>query len=265
MNWIFNINSIGGIKNDQKITFTQKRKFSGEIGENIIILDYKKNTWVFTKYYEISGIDQEKLDESTNRITIGLKLKNIFEDPKLVEDYSYSLLRVTNFKNPQNHFNRRYSRIEDVEFEAIVNDRIYTKRTILGTIFNSMHKDHQKSFILYLAEKDSNILIEKPNVNKALDYLYEYLEQSVIDPIYYIKEIAEIYENIFDADELKEVAFVDSIENIKTRNRIKLQTDIIEEYQEFISSTTRISLNNINDNYKFINLFNRSPLPFKLK
>lgn len=51
MNWIFNANSLGQKFDDhkaQKISFTQKRKFSGEVGEYVIILEQKKNNWVFS-------------------------------------------------------------------------------------------------------------------------------------------------------------------------------------------------------------------------
>jgi hypothetical protein len=46
MTWIFNANNLGQKFDDQKtqkISFTQKRKFSVEVGEYVIILEQKKN------------------------------------------------------------------------------------------------------------------------------------------------------------------------------------------------------------------------------
>lgn len=272
MNWIFNAYSLNqklGDDKTQKISFTQKRKFSGKIGENIILLEEKSRNWVFTKCYEITGIEQDKLEDDYNKITIALELKTIFKEEKLVEDYSYSLLRVTDFKNPSRHYNNRvYNRIEDVEYEAIVNDKIYINRTILGTIFNSMHSDHQKGFIQYLTENDPKLIIIKPNVNKALEYLYQYLEQNIIEPINYLKGIGELYELNFGDNELSELEFAEDNENSNDSNKVKLQLDIIREYQDFITTISNIPLNiqlsNINDDFKFISLFRNSRLPLTL-
>lgn len=273
MNWIFNVNGLRQkLDNEeiQKISFTQKRKFSGEVGENIIILEEKNSNWVFTRYYEIMGLEQDKFEDGYTKITIALKFKNFFKEEKLVEDYSYSLLRVSDFKNPSKHYNKRvYNRIEDVEFDAIVNDKIYTNRTILGTIFNSLHSDHQKSFIQYLTENDPILLIKKPNVNKALEYLYQYLEQNIIEPIIYLKEIGEIFENNFGSEEFAELEFAEEKEHNDNSNKIKLQLEIIEEYQNFITTISNIpldiSLSNLNDNNKFMRLFKNSRLPLTLK
>lgn len=270
MNWIFNTNRISYKADNQKIkkiSFTQKRKFSGKIGEDIILLEYKNKNWAFTKHYEIINIEQDKINEDYNKITITLELKNIFKEDKLIEDYSYSLLRVTNFVNPEKHYNRRYNRIENVEFEAIVYDKIYINRTILGVIFNSLHRDHQKAFIQYITKNDPKLIIKKPNINEALEYLYQYLEQNVIEPINYLKEIEKLYELNFGDQELTKLEFAEDNESYVS-NKIKLQLEIIRENEDFITNISNIPLdirlNDINNDSRFINLFKNSRLPLTL-
>jgi len=272
MNWIFNINSFHqklGVENTQKISFTQKRKFSGKVGENIIILEEKNRNWVFTKSYEIKGVEQDKIDEDYNKITISLELETIFKEDKLVEDYSYSLLRVTNFKYPHNHYNRRYSRLEDVEFDAIVNDKIYTNRTILGTILNALHPDHQKSFVEFLASEEPTLLTNKTDVNKALNYLYKYVEANIIEPIKYLKSSGELFSSIFGQEELINLGFAEDAENMKNIKLVKPQMELIEQYQQYLPLFNKpewdIKITDIFDNNKFRTLFRNSRLPLNLK
>ncbi|KGO88996.1 hypothetical protein Q764_10350 [Flavobacterium suncheonense GH29-5 = DSM 17707] len=272
MNWIFNANSLNKKLNNeetQKISFTQKRKFSGEVGENIIILEEKSRNWVFTRYYEIVGIDQEKIEDDYNKITIAITLKDIFKEDKLIEDYSYSLLRVTDFKNPSKHYNKRvYNRIEDVEFEAIVNDKIYTNRTILGTILNALHPDHQKAFIEFLASEEPILLTNKTDVDKVLNYLYKYVESNIIEPIKYLKSSGELFSSIFGQEEFTNLGFAEDIESMENVKMVKPQIDLIEQYVEFLplfSEPERdTTINTLFGNNKFRTLFRNSRLPLNL-
>lgn len=272
MNWIFNVNGLRhklDNEENQKISFTQKRKFSGKVGEFIILLEEKNRNWVFTRYYEIVSIDQEKLEEEYIKTTIALKLKTIFKEEKLVEDYSYSLLRVSDFKNPSKHYNKRvYNRIEDVEFEAIVNDKIYTNRTILGTILNALHPDHQKSFVKFLASEEPTLLTNKTDVDKALNYLYKYVEANIIEPIKYLKSSGELFSSIFGQEELINLCFAEDVERMKNIKMVKPQMELIEQYLQYLPIFNKpewdIRINNILDN-KFRTLFRNSRLPLNIR
>lgn len=273
MNWIFNANALmQKLVNEQtqKISFQQKRKFSGEIGEKVIILEEKNRNWVFTKSFEIIGIKQDKVFEDFNKVTIDLKLKIIFKEDKLVEDYSYSLLRISDFKNPSKHYNKRvYSRIEDLEFEAIVNDKIYINRTILGTILNALHHDHQKSFIEFLASEEPNLLSNKTDVDKALNYLFKYVHANIIEPINYLKSAGELFSNIFGHEELINLGIAEDTERLKNLKMVKPQIDLIEKYQQYLSLNYKTEretvISDVLENNKFRTLFRNSRLPLNLQ
>lgn len=272
MNWIFNtwaLNQNFTDPNKQKISFEQKGKFSGEIGENIILLEYKNKNWVFTKQYEITDIVQNKLDDDYTYIVITIDFISEFKENKLLEDYVYSLVRVRDFKNPINHFKRKYSRLTDVEFEAIVDDKIYTNRTILGTMLNALHIDHKKSFIEYLAQEEPALLANKPDVDKALNHLYEYIEANIIEPINYLRRSGELFSSIFEYGELNKLGFAENVEKINDVNMVKPQLDLIEEHLKFLPSfqepERETTFNMLYTNRAFENLFKNSRLPITLR
>lgn len=272
MNWIFNTQALHQNFNDpnyQKISFKQKGKFAGEISENIILLEFKNKNWVFTKKYEITDIDQNKLGDDYTNIVITIDFISEFKENKLLEDYIFSLVRVRDFKNPSKHFNRKYSRLTDLEFEAIVDDKIYTNRTILGTILNALHIDHKMSFIEYLAHVEPALLINKPDVDKALNHLNEYIDANIIEPIKYLRSSGELFSGIFGNEQIKELGFAEDLEYTKNIKMVKPQLDLIKEYLQYFSlmdkakddATKSATVNN----KAFRNLFKNSRLPLNLK
>jgi hypothetical protein len=251
------------------ISFEQKGKFSGEIGEDIILLEYKKENWVFTKQYKIIDINQKKFDDDYTNIEITTEFIREFEDKKFLDDYVFSLVRVTDFKNPYRHFYRKYSRLTDVEFEAIVDDKIYTNRTILGIILKALHIDHQKSFIEYLAQEEPALLANKPDVDKSLNYLYKYIEANIIEPINYLKSSGELFSNIIGYEELNELGFAEDAEKLDKLKMVKPQLDLIKEYLQYFSLMDRLKDDTTKsatvNNKAFRNLFKYSRLPLNLK
>jgi hypothetical protein len=271
MIWIFNASTLNqnfNNSNNQIISFEQKGKFAGAIGENIVLLENKNENWIFTKQYEIIDINQKKLNDDYTHLEISIEFIREFEEKKLLEDYVYSLARVTDFKKPYKHFKRKYSRLTDVEFEAIVDNKIYINRTILGTILNALHIDHQKSFIEYLAQEEPALLTNRPDVDKALNHLYEYVETNIIEPINYLKSSGELFINIFGNDELDGLGFSEDLEKMNNIKMVKPQLELIEKYQKFLPLFKKperdTTYNTLYENKAFINLFKNARLPITL-
>ncbi len=273
MKWIFKTGEHFQSDSDgQKaiVTLVQKRNFTGEMGEDVLLL--KKNTdWEFTDRYQIAGIEVKNQEGEYKEISITLVLVETFTEEKLLEDYMYSLRRVTNYATPIKHFSRKYNRLYDAEFEAIVEDKIYLKRTILGTVLNAMHPDHQKGYISYASMEAPEILTGKTDMDKALTLLLQYLDFAVVKPVHYLIEIAEHLKTIITEQELEQVGFADDIEKLTPKNTqaIKPQVDVIDKYGgEMLGFTNQkpgLQLLVLEDNQKFKTLFKNTPLPIALK
>ncbi len=199
MNWIFKTGDYFQMDSDNKkaiVAIEQKRNFTGKEGEDVLILEKNKSEWEFIARYQIASILVKNPEAEFKEISITLSLVQKFKEEKLLEDYVYSLRRITNYSNPIKHFSRKYSRLHDAEFEAIVEDKIYLKRTILGTVLNAMHKDHQKSFINFVASEAPAILTGKTDMDTALMLLLQYLEFAVVKPAKYLRESADLLKSI---------------------------------------------------------------------
>lgn len=273
MNWIFKTGDHFQMdRNDQNaiVTIEQRRNFTGKEGEDVLILEKNNSEWGFIAYYRIASILVKNPEAEFKEISIILSLVQQFKEEKLLEDYIYSLRRITNYANPIKHFSRKFSRLYDAEFEAIVEDKIYLKRTILGTVLNAMHEDHQKSFISFVASEAPEILTGKTDMDTALMLLLQYLEFAVVKPAEYLRESADLLKSITSQQEFSEVGFAVNAEilNAKDTQMIKPQVETINEYLgdmfRFNNEKLGLQLLELDDNGKFKSLFKNSPLPMTL-
>lgn len=271
MNWIFKIGDYFQIDSDSQkaiVTIKQKRNFTGEVGEEVLVLAKTKTDWEFTAHYRIANIE---VKTEIKEITITLELIQQFKEEKLLDDYVYSFRRITNYADPIKHFSRKYSRLYDAEYEAIVEDKIYLKRTILGTVLNAMHAEHQKAFISYVAFEAPELLTGKTDMDKSLSLLLQYLDFAVVTPARYLKESVKLMKSFISEREISEIGFAEDAKNIKPTNTqmISQQVDVINEYigdmLGFNNEKLGLQLLELEDNRKFKTLFRNAPLPITLK
>ncbi len=274
MNWIFRTGDfLQYIDKDKKALaiFTQKRYFSGRKGENVLVLDKSENGYEFTHHYKVSNIDVEENNDGYKTFLIDLVLVEKYSGDKFLDDYIYSLARIRHFDSPVKHYSKRYSRLFDAEFDAIIYDKIYVKRTVLGTMLNAMHPDHQQAFISFLSQEDPGLLIGKADIDKTLMLLMDYLKYAVIEPANYLKNSVEILKKLVDDESIDEIGFTKDPREATTRTvqKIQQQNKLIEKYLDALPT----SINQIIDSEsedsmeyrKYKDLFKDSGLPFTIK
>jgi len=275
MNWIFKARDYFQLQSDEQkaivtIEIEQRRNFTGKAGENVLILEKKNSGWEFTTLYHIALVEVKNQEAEFKMIMITLTFIRPFFGDKLLEDYIYSLRRITNYASPIKHFNRKYNRLYDAEFEAIVEDKIYLKRTILGTVLNAMHPEHQRAFFGYAAAEAPELLTSKTDMDKSLKLLLEYLDFAVVKPALYLKESAELMKSFISQKEISVIGFSEDVENITPRNTqmIVPQVDAINKYLEnmfgYNNKRLQSQLLQLEDNRKFKTLFKNTPLPITL-
>jgi len=273
MNWIFKNDNVTFSEyfKTATITIVQRRNFTGKEGELVIILDNREIEWKFTRLYRIDKIIIEREESKLRAIFIDLTLVKQYEEEKFLTEYIYSFKRITNFNNPHIHFSGPYNKLSKFDFDIIDNDEIYYTRTILGTIFNSLHKDHQEQYLSYLAENNPSLLINSDDLTNNLKLITEYVKFAILKPAKYLTESDKILNNILTPEELNQIGFAysdfDSIGNIQL---IHQQASLINDFLPQISDNIENEIN-IEEfifdekNKEFTKIFQNAGLPFKLK
>lgn len=271
MNWIFKTGDHLKFLNEGKngeLRLEQKTNFTGESGEDVLILSRKKE-WEFIAHYRIENVSVENPDDEYKKIQVSIELKTEFASPKPLDDYIYSLARITNYANPIKHFNRKYNRLSDIEFNAILYDKIYQKRTVVGTILNAMHEDHQNAFIAYLGTEQPDLLTNRADMDRILLLLLRYLDFAIIKPANYLKEIDRIINNSDLKKHYDEIGFGTISEAKKVADHmIRPQIQVINQYSNFFpgfAQNIAQQLRDIQDDRKFKRLFKNARLPMTIE
>jgi len=273
VNWIFKIDNVA-FSEDFKtatISFVQRRNFSGKEGELVLLLDNQVKEWKITNLYKIDKIITERTESNWRAIFIEISLVKKYEEEKILSEYIYSLKRITNFNNPQIHFRGKYNRLNKIDFDVIDKDEIYYTRTILGTIFNSLHKDHQEQYLLYLAENNPSLLSNSGDLSENLNLITEYVKFAILKPAKYLTESDRILSNILKEEELLKIAFKDPDSDSKEiAELIHQQTLLINNNLPLINDNEKYEINMESflydeNNRKFSSIFKNAGLPFKLK
>jgi hypothetical protein len=206
MNWVFKSKGeIVDSKNENLIiSFEQSGGFSGEKNEGALLFNQDKGKMEFTHVLEIESVDlvEIKTPEGLTRkrprvkVTITLRLVQKFEEPRQLDFFTFSLKRINNYRAPKINFRRAYARLEKVEFDIIVQNRVYVKRTILGSTLNSLHRDHQKGVINYFAQEAPEVLFRSYTTDKALGLLREYFKSNILAPLENLLRAKDIWEQL---------------------------------------------------------------------
>ncbi|MFT4779074.1 MAG: hypothetical protein ACI923_001609 [Flavobacteriales bacterium] len=195
--WVFRLDrldrtSLEGIKNSKKLSFTSGYNFHSEKGDEFLILQplnpSDKSSWEFILHGSISSFDRV-FDPGSNRSKFHVNLRNIDNlQTTNLEDFAFSLARITRFSQPIYHFSRAYSRLSKLEFKSISDGQIFVSRTIFGKVINNLHKTHRLAFIQYFIEKDPDTYFKNRNYHQAFKLLNQYVKNRILIPANYIHQ-----------------------------------------------------------------------------
>ncbi|PKP21635.1 MAG: hypothetical protein CVU05_06325 [Bacteroidetes bacterium HGW-Bacteroidetes-21] len=206
------------------IVIQQKRRPRIKRGDKVLILNEGN--------FSAQGIVTKAPDDN-DEFNEGYKysIDSIIEikTPNDLKGYAYSLPKVyKHYDNPYKHFNRKYGRISEYEFNVIVTHNYFITRTAFGRLFNSMHFEHQRAFIAYAAESDTiELLNQKKDYVALFKMLSNYINYSIIVPSKLLTESNSILENEFNIKEV--VGFQNPID--KEANSVKSQQIFIIKQQ----------------------------------
>lgn len=265
MKWLFNGNLLT-VKNG-KVSWEQARAFKGEKGDEVIFFDFAKGDGNFTSLYRIEEISAKqqsgKLDSRFDIEVILVEEKNYKDDIKEFADYVYSFPRVKNFgSNLWRHFNRKYYRISELEFNAITKDEIFLSRTFLGSTINALHQDHRRAFVIYLNKTNPEYLFGKHDYQHLYELLQKYLDFAIIRPSRQLQSGFTDLLTITGRPDANEAIF--GSELTKNSHSINAQIEVIDSRLEIVESLATIDFPVQVRQEKFEKYFKNASLPFNL-
>ena len=112
---------------------------------------------------------------------INLIYNGIFEENPNLEDYTYSLLTIDNYKDPQRHFSNKITALNKNDFETLYRERIYATRTVLGRLIHALPQENRLEFILNAMEKFNTPELKDVTCSLGLRFLNDYLNDHILE------------------------------------------------------------------------------------
>lgn len=210
-------------------------------GDNIVLLEPIRKDYRFTGYGHITKVgpiqlvaplpsyfpsDKPKKDEYLH--FFDLEIENELQKDNLLTDVEYSLTVVYNYNNPISHFAQQFRSLINDDYETIVNNWIYSARTVFGKLINAIPRQNKLEFMLQSMNHFSTIDFTHVPLQEGLIFLNRYLEERILSRGRLLVETNKIIKDrLSDLLPLDRVGFVNPTNN--KENTLEPQAAIFED------------------------------------
>jgi hypothetical protein len=266
--WVF-VDEFAKIGDDASVDvrFESRRPFKGQEGEYYLILRKDPNGklgWHFSSFGIIRKIQSENSGELNLIVVQGDGISRFLpENEATLNDYRFSLGRVSNFNNPFKHFSTPFLGISGLEFHAIIKGKIFMSRTAFCSILGALPFEHRLSFTQYFRSRYRD---RRKDYVKAYRILLEYLDVSLTVPSKLLRASYNNLVELTDAEKANRIKFSES--STRPSDSLKEKYDEVTSYlelieaKEWIESMTVEIENNLFWEREFNRVFQSRPWPY---
>ena len=224
---------------DLTVMIESRRRVS--IAENDQAIFFKRafSNIEFISYGRVSSIVIQDLESGIFRFKAAIDGVSIFDHARSLEDFAYSLLKVYRYAVPTRHFRRSYLRLEESDFNALVNAQIFWSRTAFGSFINQLPRMMQMRFMVKLAELQPRVLIERAGYNLIWQVLRDFIKEEYVAAARIFIEIRRQVEELETSQEGKlrfEELFFSSDDPDDRPNSISKQEGLFTKFFEALTA-----------------------------
>ncbi len=233
-----------------------------------MLLIKSEKGWEFSHRAEIRETDISEPSETDGYRICKIVIFHIesLKTPYTLDDYAYSLIKVyKHFDNPIIHFQQKYFRIYDQDFETISTGNIFLARTAFGKILNALPIEHINNFLSFYLDGDISRAFGGVDYVEGFRKLKVYVDHNIISHVTMLYESHDLMYNLAPSEHRTigfeaENGITDTIaDQVKLSRNQKLQSALLEENNSngILSAIEK----NMGGEKKLINSFSKYPIP----
>ena len=161
--------------------------------ENDRVLFFQRNGNDIT-FSSVGKIAAVKASEGEQIVEFG-ETENISPSRSL-QVLAYSLRKVTRFDHPARHFRNRINKLNEDDFDTILNGEVYLSRSAFGYFINQLPAERFLEFVRWISIDSSELLIENPDFKALWSRLRSWIESEYIEPFSYIDAIEDLAQQL---------------------------------------------------------------------
>jgi len=184
-------------------------------GDKVIFLHKNRNNYFFSSYgiIEQIGSPGETNREKYMISKIEISIKGILSGEYTLNDFVYSLLKISRYNKPYLHFNWPYNKLKKFDYDTLTNERIFLSRTIFGKIINKLTIEHKIDYLNLCFAELGDDYFNGHSLKKALEILRNYINYTIVTPGRYIEKTTNLISNIIPEEYKNKIGFMGDYEN----------------------------------------------------
>ncbi len=200
--WAIRIDSeqaIGyGIVKAELGNFKNGRKPRLDSGDKVLLYTKEKKHMQFLAIGELKDFFGEDTIGDTVSYMATISVDNIFERPRDLSDYAFSMERVYRIFKPENHFRRRYVGLSEDDISTLEDETIHGPRTAIALLASALPIAVRFELLANYFHQSKQDLRSYDHV-KFFDYMYQFISEKYLSMSRYVIE-SDKYQNYLSKD-----------------------------------------------------------------
>jgi hypothetical protein len=181
---------------DSTIRFSQRRRPTIAAGDDVVLFERERDGVVFDATGTVKEAASTSVAENQLAFTAVVTPISRLDPPRLLLDFTYSLIKVYRYNRPARHFTGKYVSLTSADYKAIDAAHIFWARTAFGTYLNALPGAAVTQFIQSVAETDPDLLVGRSSYGALWVYLYTFIKERYLGAHQLTAAIAEMAERL---------------------------------------------------------------------
>jgi len=165
---------------EKMIQMESRRQISIQKQDKFVFFISSYNGIEFDSSSSIEEAELKRTKDGSFLFQAFIKDINEFSEPRLLDDYVYSLLKIYRYKKPNLHFRRPYIAMAEFDYNTIVTGIIFWARTAFGLFINQLPQLEFINFVRQLSESEHDLFLQRASFNRSWSELRKLIEDKYI-------------------------------------------------------------------------------------
>lgn len=225
------------LSSKKQLVIDSRMNVAIENGDEIVLFERNYEDIRFHTQAIITRRQRKESKHGTIQFSAEIENSKSIDNPPLLSELTYSLLKIYRYDKPDLHFQRTYLSLCSEDFGAIVTASIYWARTAFGFYINALRKEQFVRFLQNVAQFDNEILLQGSDFGRSWKALRKFIEEEYIATGNLLKAIHSRIDQLRDIN-LNYFDIGLSSDNENTNDLLYEQEELFNQFLEITQPET---------------------------
>lgn len=168
------------LNHDGQLVIESHLRVSIAQGDEIIIFNRSYGDIEFHSHTSVKDAQLKEMKQEYQIFVATLSQLKPIENPPLLSELAYSLLKIYRYDKAERHFRRQYVSLYPEDFGTIVTGSVYWARTAFGLYANELRSEQFIRFMQDVAQSTPEVLLQTSDFSLVWKALRNFIEEEYI-------------------------------------------------------------------------------------